>query len=445
MRPVRPIVAGTLKAACAIGISISVMLVVAATPAYADTPTETVSAAVLTPLQPVPDLIKGKKFDEALVKLREADAVANKSAYENYLISQMRASAAAGAGDNLLAAKSYEAMIAANRLPAAEVLPIMDVIARMYYNLKEYKQAAAWAGRYLKESGGSAQNSPVRTLLVNAMYFGGDYEGARPALLEDVQRTEQAGQKPTLQQLQMLASAEQKLNDQAAYAVTLEKLVAHYPKDDYWKDLIFRVASKPTFSASLNLNMTRLRYVLGQLTKPADYVDLAERATRAGFPIEAKQIVDQGFDKGILGTGAEAAAHKKLREQLVKEAAEDQKDIKRAEAVAAKASDGTGLIGVGFNYVIIGDTDKGLALMEQGLKKGGLKRPEEATLRLGMAYAMVGQKLKAIETLKSVHGTDGVEDLARLWSLFASQSGQAGAKEVTRAAALSSVNTGLPK
>ena len=59
--------------------------------------------------------------------------------------------------------------------------------------------------------------------------------------------------------------------------------------------------------------------------------------------------------------------------------------------------------------------------MEQGIKKGGLKRPEEATLRLGMAYAMAGQKDKAIATLKTVQGKDGSEDLARLWSLYATE------------------------
>jgi tetratricopeptide (TPR) repeat protein len=219
----------------------------------------------------------------------------------------------------------------------------------------------------------------------------------------------------------MLASIEQKSNDWTAYTATLEKLVTHYPKDEYWKDLIYRVASKPSFSTGLHLNMSRLRYALGQLTKADDYVDLAERANRAGFPIEAKQIVEQGFTKGILGTGSDAANHQKLRLQLVKEAAEDQKDIKRAESVADKAKDGTGLIGVGFNYVIIGEVDKGVALMEQGIKKGGLKRPEEAALRLGMAYAMAGQKQKAVETLKTVHGADGAEDLARLWSLYANQ------------------------
>jgi tetratricopeptide (TPR) repeat protein len=354
----------------------------------------------------------------------------------------MRASAAAGAGDNLLAAKSYEAVIASGRLPTAETLSIMDVIARMYYNAKEYKQAATWAGRQIKEGGANPQ---ARMLMLRALYFGGEIESAKQEIRADIKRTEQAGQKPSLELLQMLASTEHKLNDQPAYTETLEKLVAHYPKDEYWKDLIFRVASKPTFSSYLHLNMSRLRYALGQLSKPADYIDLAERAMRAGFPIEAKQILDRGFEKGILGSGDDAVSHRKMRDQAGKEAAEDQKDIKRAEAVAAKAGDGTGLIGVGFNYVIIGEGDKGVALMELGIKKGGLKRPEEATLRLGMAYALTGQKQKAMETLKSVHGADGAEDLARLWSLFANQPTQPETTGVTRAASLSVNNETLTK
>lgn len=419
MNAIRHFVRIPRPTALLVSISIAAMLGAIATPLRAEAPKEAVSVAVLAPLQAVPSLIKAGKFEEALAKLREVDAVANKSAYDSHVINQMRASAAAGAGDNLLAAKAYEAVIASGRLPVAEALPVMDVIARMYYNAKDFKQAAAWAGRFLKDGG---VNPQTRLIMLRALHFAGDNEAAKREIGADVQRAEQAGQKPPLELLQLLASCAQKMNDQAAYTETLEKLVAYYPKHDYWKDLIFRMASKPTFSSSLYLNMSRLRYALGQFSDAAEYLDLAERAMRAGFPIEAKQVLDQGFEKGILGNGTDAAGQQKLRALAAKEAAEDQKDIQRAEAQAMKSADGTSLIGVGFNYVINGQPEKGVALMEQGLRKGGLKRPEEATLRLGMAYAMAGQKAKAVETLKTVQGADGTADLARLWALYASQS-----------------------
>jgi Flp pilus assembly protein TadD len=57
--------------------------------------------------------------------------------------------------------------------------------------------------------------------------------------------------------------------------------------------------------------------------------------------------------------------------------------------------------------------------MEQGIKKGGLKRPEDAKLLLGYAQFQAGQRAKAAQTLKGVQGNDGPADLARLWTLLA--------------------------
>ena len=69
---------------------------------------------------------------------------------------------------------------------------------------------------------------------------------------------------------------------------------------------------------------------------------------------------------------------------------------------------------VGYAYVGLGEVDKGIALIEQGIAKGGLKRPEDAKLRLGMAQ-LSRNKAKALQTLRSVGGSDGSADIARLW------------------------------
>src|SRR3990170_4747695 len=70
------------------------------------------------PLQAAQELIRARKFEEALAKVREADAVGGKTANENFLIERMRLAAASGAGDADTAAKSYEAIAA--RLSGAD-------------------------------------------------------------------------------------------------------------------------------------------------------------------------------------------------------------------------------------------------------------------------------------------------------------------------------------
>ena len=55
-------------------------------------------------------------------------------------------------------------------------------------------------------------------------------------------------------------------------------------------------------------------------------------------------------------------------------------------------------------------------MIEQGIAKGGLKRPADAKLRLGMAQLQSAKsKAKAAQTLRGVQGNDGVADIARLW------------------------------
>jgi hypothetical protein len=64
--------------------------------------------------------------------------------------------------------------------------------------------------------------------------------------------------------------------------------------------------------------------------------------------------------------------------------------------------------------VSLGEVDKGIAMIEQGIAKGGLKRTDDAKLRLGMAL-LAKNKAKAQQALRSVGGSDGAADIARLW------------------------------
>jgi tetratricopeptide (TPR) repeat protein len=120
----------------------------------------------------------------------------------------------------------------------------------------------------------------------------------------------------------------------------------------------------------------------------------------------------------VLGSGSDGDQQRKLRDTATKQALDDQKIFAQNVKDATAARDGNGLVGLGYAMVTAGQFDKGIALMEQGIKKGGLKQPEEARLHLGIAYLAAGQKAKAIDTFKAVQG-DASGDLARLWLIHA--------------------------
>src|SRR5258708_38531201 len=59
---------------------------------------QTVRSEIGKPIQAAIELIKSKKGTEALAKVREAQAVSDRTPYENYLVDRVLAQAAASAG-----------------------------------------------------------------------------------------------------------------------------------------------------------------------------------------------------------------------------------------------------------------------------------------------------------------------------------------------------------
>ncbi len=385
----------------AIGFTAATPMLGLAPLAYA---ADTVRAEVGKPLQEAQKLASSGKNKEALAKLREADSVGGKTAFESYQIERVRASAAAGAGDNDAAIKAFEAVINSGRLSAAEAPKFTQGLAGMYYRAKDWPKAITWINRSLKDG----DNPQMRELLIQTYYVSGNYAAAAKEL-------QAGGGRASEGQLQMLANIQLKQNDKAGYVGTLEKLAASYPKTSYWADLLNRVSGKPGFSERLSLDVWRLKLANGLLARPGDFMEMSQLALQAGNAAEALKIVEQGYKKGALGTGADAARHQRLKDLAVKTLAENAKNGAAMEADLVKNKDADGLAALGFAQVSNGEADKGLALMNQAVKMAELKRPEEVKLHLGIAYLNAGKKSNALSAFKTVKGTDGAADLARYW------------------------------
>jgi tetratricopeptide (TPR) repeat protein len=366
------------------------------------------------PLQAAQDLVKAGKYREALAKVRELDAVGGKTTAETNTIERMRLAAASGAGDADTAARAFEAI--STTVAGPDKLRMVESIAGTYYRAKEYAKAMQWYQRYFREGGTSGAN---RTLLIQTQYLSGDFAGASKELMAEIQAAERNGTAPAEERINLLMNAAVKQKDIAGETFALERLVSYYPKKEYWVTLLNRLQRKPNFSDRLVLDTYRLSLATGSMSTASDYMELAQLTVQAGFPAEGKKVVDKGFAAGVLGAGAEAERHKRLRDLVNKKVEEAKATQASDEQQALAAKDGNDLVNVGMGLVFNGQAAKGLQLMQQGITKGGLKRPEDAKLHLGIAQTVAGDNAKAQATFKTVSGTDGTADLARLWALYA--------------------------
>jgi len=381
---------------------------------------ESLRPEVGKPLQAAQDLIKSGRYREALVKVHDAEAVGARNANETYLIERMRIAAASGAGDADTAARSFEALSSSGRVSGPDKLRMIESISGSYYRVGQYAKAMQWGQRYFREGGTSPA---IRTMLIQSQYLSGDFAGATKELTAEIQSADRSGTPPPEDRLKLLLNAATRQGDNNAVVFAMERLVTYYPKKEYWVDLLSRMQRKPNFSDRLALDAYRLSLATGSMTLSADFMEMAQLALQADLPTEGKQVVDKGFATGALGAGAEAERHKRLRDLVNKRLAEDQASRAADEKQAESAKTGDALVAVGMNLLFTGQTAKAVQLIQQGIAKGGLKRPEDAKLHLGIAQLTAGEKAKAQVTFKTVQGSDGTGDLARLWTLYARRSG----------------------
>jgi tetratricopeptide (TPR) repeat protein len=366
---------------------------------------------LLDPAQIKP-LMDAKNYTEVQNRLTQADAIAGLTPYETFVINRTKVALGSSNGNTAMATAGMEAVIASGRLQPEEQGNFILALANSYYNAKDYPKAIEQLKRYQKES-----KTPEKATdsLIRSYYLSGDYASAKSALVPLVAGIEKAGKVPSQEDLRLLGSSALKVKDDATYLSTIEKLATYYPTDDLWAELVNRgVVSKPGFDAqNNNIEVYRLEFATLKSLSPNEYTALAELAQAAGFPGEAKKVLDAGFASGTLNT----AKHRQQRDKATKGAADDAKTIASGEASAAKSKNGAGLVNLGWAYINMDQFDKGIDLIQQGIAKGGMKRPDEAKLRLGMAYAKVGRKAEAIQAFETVKAGGGLSDLAHYWIL----------------------------
>jgi tetratricopeptide (TPR) repeat protein len=374
---------------------------------------QAVSQAVAKPLKEASDLLNAGKAREAIAKL---NGVTGTGPNDEYMIYRIRGAAYQKLGDNAAAAQALEAAFNTGKVPGNAAGPLAESIAYAYVQLKNNAKAGQWIEK-AKAAGDNSQSLHEMQAFLQAS--SGDYGAISRDALANIQAAEAAGRRPSEDDLLRLADAYRHTGNKAGDLQVKEKLVLNYPTRQYLGIYLSDLPGKSGFSPRYALDILRLRLASGNISTAADYMELSQLLLQAGFASEAKTVVDKGYAAGVLGTGAEAPRQQRLRDLANKSVVDEKGSIAKRAADAAAMKDGNALVQVGAEYASLGDYDKAIDLIQQGIAKDTLKYPEDAKLRLGMVMMQSGKnKQKAVAQLRSVGGTDGASDIARLYSVI---------------------------
>ncbi|HEU5296128.1 MAG TPA: hypothetical protein VFU71_15210, partial [Burkholderiaceae bacterium] len=185
----------------------------------ADAASKTLRPEVANPVNAAQDAARGGQKDVAEGKLREAAAVPNLSMFEQAVIERGRAGVSLSARDWPQAIRSLEVVVGSNQFSGADQVQMIELLAKLTYQEKDYLRAVSWLRRYAAEGGSDAA---VRDLLPQALYLANEYKAAAEELEARV-AADEASSRPTPEPtLRLLASSYVQLKDDAGYVRALE-------------------------------------------------------------------------------------------------------------------------------------------------------------------------------------------------------------------------------
>jgi hypothetical protein len=370
-----------------------------------------VTAAVAKPLKEASELLHAGKAKEALAKL---NGVTGSGPDDAYMLARVRGAAYQRMGDNGQAAQNLEAAFATGKVPPSEAGQLAETVAGIYAQQHNNAKAMQWVEKAKAAGDNSAGIHQIQDYVQGSS---GDYAQIARDNAAKIQAAEAAGRRPDEDDLLRLADADRHTGNKAGDLLVKEKLVTYYPSNKQYVGIYLSdIVGKSGFSSRFALDLLRLRLTSGNLTTAADYMEMSQLLLQAQLPAEAKALVDKGYASGILGTGAEAAREQRLRDLTNKNAVDAKASLAKRTADAKATKTGDDLVALGTEYASMGQYDEAIDLIQQGIAKDNLKRPEDAKLRLGVAMLQSGKnKSKAVQQLRSVQGTDGAPDIARLY------------------------------
>ncbi len=375
-----------------------------------------VSRGVAKLLKAADEARQAKNYAECIAKAKEADGVPSKSPYDIYVINSLLM-AAYGAQANTAETVNYmERVVESSYLPAASKSQILKYLMSYSYQQKSYEKAIQY-GERVRAAGDSSDD--ISLTIAQANYLLGKYREAMVGMEAIISRDEQAGRKPSEKGLNVIWSCAIKLKDESAAAKTIEKLILHFPKPDYWQNAMASILQDRSFDDRIQLMTYRLMNEVGILKRGSDYRDMAQIALDQGNPGEAQAAMEQAFAKNLYTEQREKESNQRLLDTAKKKALDDRASLARNEKDAAAAPTGDALVQIGGAYLGYGQADKALAAINAGIAKGKLKYPDEAYMLLGIAQGRAKNNAEAIRAFNKATSDPKYARLAKLWALEA--------------------------
>jgi hypothetical protein len=372
---------------------------------------ESVSKGIAKTLQSAQNASKAGKWSACLADLRQAEG-AGLTAYDTFIINELRGFCAFRSGDNATASRAYEANLGSQYATKASMPGRVKSLMQINYSSRNYAKAIEYGKRAISNGYGDGD---VYTLVAQSYYVQDDFKNTREFTGKWIADQEKRGQVPRQNALDLYLTSCLKLKDEACTSAGFEKLVSYYPNPDAWANLMTSLFKTGTESSMLQTY--RLATEVGAMRRGDDYTEMAQLALEQGIPGEAQAAIEAGFARKAFPTQRDIDRNNRLLATAKTKVAADKASLAQADREAAAGKAGDADLRVGQAYMSYGQYPQAVTAIQRGIAKGNVASLPSAQISLGLAQFKAGNKAEALKAFKAVKGDANLERIAKLWSL----------------------------
>ncbi|WP_295804054.1 lipopolysaccharide assembly protein LapB [uncultured Microbulbifer sp.] len=357
---------------------------------------------------------EAQKWNEALAALREMEA--GKSKLNGYETAQMYYFY----GFVYYSMEKYPQAITyykkvlqqgQENLPVALEVGTLLTIAQLYFVTEDYKQAVNYLNKWFAVSDKIDANSYA--LRGQAYYQLGDNDKALSDMNQAVSMYEKEGKVPKESWFGLQRFLYYDKNDYKKVTNILEKLVKHYPKGEYYKQLAGMYGELKREDDMLH--MMEAAYIAGALQKEKELLNMAYLFMGAEVPYKGAKVIDKGIKEKKI---ARTSKNLETLAQAYQMAQELQKSIPELEAAASMSDKGDLYSRLAGIYLDLDKNKQAVDMGAKALKKGDIKRPDQLYIVLGMANANLKKYDDSLKYFKKALDDKRSEKFARQWISF---------------------------
>ena len=293
-------------------------------------------------------------------------------------------------------------------IPLALEINTLYTVAQLYFLQENWLKGIDTLNKWMAVTETPSTNAYV--LLANGYFQLKDYDKSLSNIQTAIDREEAAGKLPKEQWYNLARFIHYDRENFREALNVLELLIMYYPKKQYWVQASHLYAEEKDEARQLAL--LEATYEQNLLDRSQDIVLLSQLYLQAEVPFPAALAMEKGFADNIV---EEESKNYELAGVAWRQAQEVAKSLPMLEAAASKSEKGELYARLGNVYLDVDKNEEAIKALKRGLDRGGVKRPDQARLALGMAYFNLGDFTSARRAFRDARKDKRARSYADQW------------------------------